>query len=214
MLSRRDLVGKIAAGTAAVCAVGVAGKSVASVRRNNRAMPIGPARGDNGTATAATAAAPQAPAPAPQALAPQPPIVDSGPPTTLSAPAPWELVRPRAMGSAVAHGWRVAGLTGAVDGSCVLTLENERGRAHRVHLCRNDGHPQGLVYTNRFDLVVMNGGVGDLPTEEGLAQAVAEVAHVLAANERNQRQEPVMTALLSHTQRVRQFTGPMNRSLR
>ena len=29
------------------------------------------------------------------------------------------------------------------DGSCVATLQNARGRAHRVHLCRNDGHPAG-----------------------------------------------------------------------
>ena len=60
----------------------------------------------------------------------------------------------------------------------------------------------------------MNGGVGDLPTEEGLAQAVAEVAHVLAANEPNRRHEPVVTALLPHAERVRQFNGEMNRSLR
>jgi hypothetical protein len=224
MLSRRDLVGRLAAGTAAVCAVGVAKTSLASVRRREKKMPIGAGHGGEGIsaplpqpavdAPQAVAPAPAAPAPAAQALAPQPPIVDSGPPTTLSAPAPWELLRPLAMGSAVAHGWHVAGLTGAVDGSCVLTLENERGRAHRVHLCRNNGHPQGLVYTKHVDLVVMNGGVGDLPTEEGLAQAVAEVAHVLAANERNRRHEPVMTALLPHTERVRQFNGEMNRSLR
>ena len=95
--------------------------------------------------------------------------------------------RAAGLGATVAHGWRVAGLSGVVDGSCVLTLQNERGRSHRIHLCRNDGRPQGLVYTESRRLVVMNGGQGDLPTEEGLAQAVAEVAHVLAANERATR---------------------------
>ena len=65
----------------------------------------------------------------------------------------------------------------------MLTLANQRGRTQRVHVCRNDGRPQGLVYTKRLDLVVMNGGGADLPTEESFAQAVAEVAHVLAANE-------------------------------
>jgi hypothetical protein len=118
------------------------------------------------------------------------------------------------MGAAVAHGWRVAGLTGVVDGACVLTLQNARGRTHRVHLCRNDGRPHGLVYTRRFDLVVMNGGVGDLPTEEGLGQAVAEVAHVLAANEGEGRHAPVVTALLPHAERVRRFAGPVDRKLR
>jgi hypothetical protein len=121
-----------------------------------------------------------------------------------SGPAPWELLAPLGMGSAVAHGWRVAGLTGVSDGSCVVTLENERGRRHRVHLCENGGRPQGLVYTQRYDLVVMNGGQGDLPTEEGLAQAVAEVGHVLAANERAGRS---VAGLMAHADRVERFAA-------
>ena len=55
-------------------------------------------------------------------------VVDEGPPATLSEPAPWELLHPLAAGSVVGYGWRVAGLTGVVDGSSVLTLENERGQ--------------------------------------------------------------------------------------
>jgi hypothetical protein len=119
-----------------------------------------------------------------------------------SAPPPWALLQPLALGAAVIRGWRVAELSGVADGSCVLTLQNERGRTHRIHLCRNDGNPQGLVYTQRFDLLVMNGGQGDLPTDEGLAQAVAEVAHVLAANEGRREHEPLMTALLPQVERV------------
>ena len=72
---------------------------------------------------------------------------------------------------------------------------------------RNDGHPHGLVYTNRFDLVVMNGGQGDQLTDEGLAQTVAAVAHVLAANEEDRRHTAVLSALLPHTQRVQRFAG-------
>src|SRR5262249_24044399 len=138
-------------------------------------------------------------------------VTDAAPPTTLTAPPPWDLLRPLAMGSAVANGWQVAGLIGVVDGVCVLTLGNERGRTHRIHLCRNDGHPQGFAYTKRFDLVVKNGGAGDLPTEEGLAKAVAKVAHVLAANERNER---LVAELLPQEERVSRFSGPMDRRLR
>jgi hypothetical protein len=98
----------------------------------------------------------------------RPGVVDAGESETASAAAPWELLQPLAMGSVVAHGWRVAGLSGAVGGSCVLTLENERGRSHRIHLCRNEGRPQGLVHTDGFVLLVMNGGQGDRPTEEPL----------------------------------------------
>jgi hypothetical protein len=202
MLSRRDLVGKLAAGTAAVCVVGVAGSSLASTRRDSN---TGAGHGE-GPADGANPSAAEGPV--------WSPIVDADVPATLSAPAPWDLVQPLAVGSAVAHGWRVAGLTGAVDGSCVLTLQNERGRAHRVHLCRNDGRPQGLVYTKRFDLVVMNEGEGDLPTEESLAQAVAELGHVLAANEGDRQHEALVTALLPQAERLRLFAGPVDRRLR
>ena len=101
----------------------------------------------------------------------------------ISAPPPWDLVRPLVAGSLVAHGWRLVDLGPVRDGSCVVTLANARRRSRRVHLCRNDGDPQGIVYTRRLDLVVMNEGHGDLPTEERLAQAVAQLAHAVAANE-------------------------------
>jgi hypothetical protein len=120
-------------------------------------------------------------------------------------PPPWELIRPLELGSTVAFGWTVSGLTGAVDGSAVVTLQNKRGRSHRVHICRNDGRPQGLVYTRRFDLVVMNGGRGDLPTEEGFARAVAELGHVLATNENDPRQGTLVASLLPQAERLRRF---------
>jgi hypothetical protein len=194
MLSRRDLVGKLAAGTAAVCVAGVAGKSLASTHSETNAENVSG----------------EAPAPFPW----NEPVVDAGAPTTQSAPVPWDLVRPLAAGSTVAKGWHLAAMSGAVDGSCVVTLQNARGRTHRVHLCRNDGRPQGLVYTKRFDLIVMNEGEGDLPTEESLAQAVAELAHVLAANEHDRRHESVVTALLPQAERVRMFSGSNDRRLR
>jgi hypothetical protein len=204
MLSRRDLVGKLAAGTAAVWVAGRARISLARARRE-----VGPGSEGSGPAESQ-----KLPASAPQLPGAGPQVVDSGPPATLSAPPPWELLRPLTLGSLVAHGWRVAGLTGVVDGSCVLTLQNERSRAHRVHLCRNDGSPQGLVHTKQLDLVVMNGGQGDVPTDEGFAQAVAEVAHALAANEGDRRLAAVTESLLPHAERVRLFAGPADRRLR
>ncbi len=193
MLSRRDLVGKLAAGTAIVGTGLVARSSFGAVK---------PAA-DTGRVDGST-----------EALASSPEPASDGNHTdaAASAAAPWELVRPLAMGAMVAHGWRVAGLTGVADGSCVLTLENERGRSHRVHICRNDGTPRGLVYTDRFDLVAMNGGQGDLPTEETFGLAVAEVAHVIAGNER--RHAEIATALLPQTERVRLFSADGDRRLR
>jgi hypothetical protein len=114
-------------------------------------------------------------------------------------------VRPLVAGTLLAHGWRLADLSPVRDGACVATLENARGRARRVHLCRNDGDPQGLVYTRRVDLVVMNEGHGDLPTEERLAQAVAALAHAVAKNEAWVADD-VLGTLVPHAERVRRFS--------
>jgi hypothetical protein len=124
----------------------------------------------------------------------------------ISQPPPWELVRPLAAGALLAHGWRLAELGPVRDGACVVTLQNARGRARRVHLCHNAGTPQGLVYTRRVDLVVMNEGHGDLPTEEHLAQAVAALAHAIAANE-GAAPERLFTDLLPHAERVQRFAA-------
>lgn len=198
MLSRRDLVAKLAAGTAIVGTGLVARASFGSVKQ-----AAGTGRVDGMAET----------------LAPSALVVDGShgdaaadAATDAATPPPWELVSPLAIGSEVSHGWRVAGLGAVVNGSCVLTLENERGRSHRVHICRNDGSPQGLVYTDRFDLVAMNGGQGDLPTEESFGLAVAELAHVLAGNER--RHEAIATALLPQAERVRLYSGDADRRLR
>jgi hypothetical protein len=135
------------------------------------------------------------------------PPPNAGPPASpIASPPPWDLVSPLAAGSLVAHGWRLAELGPVWDGSCVVTLQNERGRSRRVHLCRNDGNPQGIIYTRRVDLVLMNEGHGDLPTEERLGRAVAQLAHVIAANEA-QAPDRLFADLLPHTERVQRFAA-------
>ena len=181
-LSRRSFVGKVAAGAAVALVAGAGSAKALSTREPEKnSAPAEP-----GQTAAAQGAAP---------------VIGE----EITTPAPWELLAPLSLGATVAHGWRVAGLSGVANGSCVLTLQNERGRSHRIHVCRNDGRPQGLVFTKRLDLVVMNGGQGDLPTEEGLAQAVAEVAHVLAANER--RHDNLLNTLLPQAERIERFAA-------
>ncbi len=203
MLSRRTLVGRLAAG--------VAGAAVAFAARPERAKAAVTRRDTSADTEIERRNAARVAAPAELAQGSSTAAPDAGMQATAGVPPPWDLLRPLAPGSTVAHGWRVAELGSAVDGVCVLTLRNARGRTHRVHLCRNDGRPQGLVYTDRLDLVVMNGGQGDLLTDEGLAQAVAEVAHVLAVNE---RRADLVAELLPHHERVRLFAGSEDRRLR
>lgn len=190
MLSRRALIGKAAVGAAAVLAVGGAvGTGVAATRPLRESDGLGdatdtPARAQTGE----------------HALAPSAEVV------AAAAPPAWELVAPLTAGSVVAHGWQLAALTAVQDGSAVVTLQNEKGHAHRIHLCANDGTPQGLVYTPRVDLVVMNQGYGALPTEEHFGQAVAALAHVIAANEAT-LSDGVFAGLLPHAERLERFAA-------
>ena len=175
MLSRRAFVGKLAAGAAAAGAVASLG----------------------GRAQARTTGAGAAAVAEPAAVA-----GGAVPPVVASAPAPWELLGPLTAGAEVAPGWTVAELSPVAAGSSVVTLRSAQGRTQRVHLCRNGGTPAGLVHTERYDLVVMNGGAGDLPTDEGLAQAVAALAHAVA---RNEAAQPVAGELLAHAERVARY---------
>ena len=188
MLSRRDLIGKAAVGAAAALAVGAVGTAVSAATRPVRDLTSDPV--GNG---------PDAPAPR----------TDTA---TIAAPPPWELVAPFAAGSVLAHGWRLTDLTPVRDGSTVVTLQNARGRTHRIHLCRNDGTPQGLLYTRRIDLVVMNQGDGDLPTEEHFGQAVAVLAHAVARNE-GAVADGVFAALLPHAARVQRYAAVVDASM-
>jgi hypothetical protein len=201
MLSRRTLIGKAAVGAAAAVALGAARKGVAAIRAP-RVATTGNAPNDHGVDGVPPSAAPLSPS-AETSVISSPAVVEAA---TVSAPPPWELLRPLTAGAKVAHGWRVTELSPVRHGACVVTLTNARGRSHRVHICRNDGTPRGLVYTRRLDLVVMNGGRSDLPTEEGFAQAVARLAHVVAKNERRVAVD-VFAELLPHTERMERFAG-------
>jgi hypothetical protein len=202
MITRRDLVGKVAVGAAVILTGSIARASYRGAERQLSTPTGGDLEGWRVDESAAFRESSDQTTSVPN------PCV-SGAKSDVAPlsemPPPWELIRPLELGSTVAFGWTVAGLTGAVDGSAVVTLQNKRGRSHRVHICRNDGRPQGLVYTRRFDLVVMNGGRGDLPTEEGFARAVAELGHVLATNENDPRQGTLVASLLPQAERLRRF---------
>lgn len=195
MLSRRTLIGKAAVGAVAALAVGAAGsvgQAATRPRRTGAAPGAGPDEVPAEAFGPADVTAEESTAEV-VARAPQ-------------APAPWALVAPLAAGAEVAHGWTLVDLTPVQDGSAVVTLQNGRGHAQRIHLCANDGTPQGLVFTRRVDLVVMNQGYGELPTDEPLGQAVAALAHAIAANEGRVADE-VFATLLPHRERVERFAA-------
>ena len=191
MLSRRELIGKAAVGTTAALALGAAARTAVASTRAIETAVNGAAGGRDGRGGAEASV---------------PPAVGTTPAgaAAKTSPPPWHLLKPLGVGSVVAQGWRVADLTPVQDGACVVTLQNKAGRAHRIHLYSNDGSPQGIIYTRRVDLVLMNEGAGTLPTEEGLAQAVAELAHVVAANEGRAAD---VAELTSHAERLRRYAA-------
>jgi hypothetical protein len=177
MVSRRQFMGKVGTGAALLC--------VAGASRLSAAMGGG---GVNDTSNPQTCGA-----------------AGEGKPSVHTAVAqapeilpPWELLQPLTVGSVLACGWRLQGLTGIADGSFIITLRSKAGHPQQVRVCRNDGHPEGIVHTPQFDLLVMNGGKGDLPTREGVAQAVAQVARVMAAHEAHRMERAGLVGLLSH----------------
>ena len=190
MISRRELLGKAAVGATAALTLGAAARTAVASTRAFQAATDAATGGRDGRSPVPPAAENAVASPAEAAAQMSPP--------------PWQLLAPLAAGAVIAQGWRVGDLSPVRDGACVVTLRNERGRAHRVHLCRNDGSPQGIVYTGRVDLVLMNEGAGAFPTEEGLAQAVA-------ANEAKVP-DGVFADLLPHSERVQRFAavdGPL-----
>ena len=192
MLSRRELIEKAAVGATAALTLGAAARTAVASTRAFRAATTDAADGRDGR-SAVPPAADHA-------------VASSAECDAKTSPPPWHLLTPLAAGSVIAHGWRVGDLGPVQDGSCVVTLRGERGRAHRVHLCRNDGTPEGIVHTRRLDLVMMNAGHGDLPTEESLAQAVAALAHVVATNE-GTMPDRALAEILPHAERVRRFAS-------
>ena len=201
MISRRDLMGKAAVGAAVALTVGGVGATRAAAAPRPARAHAGELEDPAslaGTADAASAAP-----------APLDPVAAE--PSTEAIPAPWALVAPFTAGAVVAHGWQLQELSPVQDGAAIVTLQNARGHAHRIHLCQNDGTPQGVLHTPRVDLVVMNQGYGDLPTDEQFGQAVATLTQAIAANEATVA-DAVFAALLPHRERLERFAaaeGPL-----
>jgi hypothetical protein len=114
----------------------------------------------------------------------------------------WDLVAPLRGGDVLALGWHLQDLSPLAQGAAILTLVSETGQA-RVHLCRNGGSPRGVAHTRDVDLLLMNGGQGDRPTDEPLGRVVLGIAEVIAANEDKPSVREITARLWTHDERLR-----------
>ena len=120
-----------------------------------------------------------------------------------SAPSPWWLLAPLKNGQTIGLGWHVKGL-GRIDrGAAVLELEHDSGRHERVHICTHEGVPKGLAHSALFDLILMDGGQGDKPTEETIGRVLLTLAEIIRENELGDDADiDRVTRMLSHHERV------------
>lgn len=109
----------------------------------------------------------------------------------------WPLFDPLGAGSEVGLGWSLARLSDVRRGALVLTLRHEDGREAEVHICRRGREGRGIAHTPKLDLLLMNDGDGDQPTDESVGRVIKTLARLIAKNERR-----APAGLLAHPQRI------------
>ena len=128
--------------------------------------------------------------------------------TAQAAPkqgAPWGLIDPVKQGDHIALGWTVAGLDDVRNGAVVLTLDHPIHGDARVCLCKKGKKPAGLVQTDHLDIVLMDGGQGDLPTNESLGRVIlALAAHIKRGEGTASGSIP---GLMTHVARMKKYPG-------
>ena len=122
--------------------------------------------------------------------------------------APWWLLQPLREGARLSDGWVVAGLSPVERGAAVLELQHASGDVARVHLCAHGGRPKGVAHTRLFDLVLMDGGQGDRPTNPRLGRTLMGLARRIRRNEVAQGGDlDSVSRMLTHAERVALY-GP------
>lgn len=139
----------------------------------------------------------QAAEPGPAALPPLPPV---------PAASPAWLVHPLQPGTPLGLGWSLGAVHPPERGAVVVEL-TQGARLARVHVCQHQGQPRGLAHTEWLDLLLMDGGTGQSPTEEGLGRVVRALAQVIRQNELRPGAEAQIAALMTHGDRVARFAG-------
>ena len=131
---------------------------------------------------------------------------EANPDEGITAPAPWWLFAPLQAGSALGAGWSLANLSEVRRGACVLELVHETGDVARVHVCGHDGRPKGLAHGHMVDLVLMDGGNGDKPTDEQLGRVLLGIAVRVRLNEGSPEGDLApLAAMMSHPDRVARY---------
>lgn len=123
-------------------------------------------------------------------------------------PEPWWLIFPLERGSTLAKGWRIQGLSRVQRGASILELSHRSGERARVHICFRQGPAKGLAHSELFDLLLMDGGDGNQPTDESLGRVLKDIERRIRKNEvREDVNLRPLARMQSHEERVDAY-GP------
>ena len=125
---------------------------------------------------------------------------------------PWWLIHPLQNRDSISLGWSVSNLGPVHKGAAILELTHRMGQSARaIHICTYEGKPKGLAHTALFDLILMDGGQGDKPTEETIGRVTLTLADIIAENEiRDEADLSKVTRMLTHRARRTIWTGDTN----
>ena len=174
MDSRRKVLQKIGLGTAAASLVVAGAQSLEAM--SGSTAPRGAAPGAAGAVAGADPAA---------------------------GAGPWWLLAPLGRGAHLGGGWFLAHLGPVEKGAAVLTLQHQDGAVASVHLCHHVGSPRGLASTELIDMILMDGGQGEKPTDERLGRVLMGLAQVVRGNElRGDGDLAMLAQMQPHAERV------------
>ena len=119
------------------------------------------------------------------------------------AKTPWWLLRPLKEGSKVGLGWQIQSLGAVERGAAILGLIHTSGTVARVHICTYENQPRGLAHSAPFDLILMDGGRGEKPTEETIGRVLLTLGDIIRENELGDDADlERVSRMLSHSERV------------
>jgi hypothetical protein len=131
-------------------------------------------------------------------------------PRWTDAAAPWWLLDPYRVGSALGLGWSIASLSDIANGAAILELAHPSGDRARIHLCGHDGAPRGLASSAVVDFIVMDGRTGREATDESIGRVILSLArHVRQVEASAGMDWRALSYLMPHGDRVERF-GPEN----
>lgn len=119
---------------------------------------------------------------------------------------PWWLLAPLHQGDSIGKGWRITDLRPVEKGATVLELQHQSGATTQIHICAIEDAPMGVVHTQFLDLILMDGGQGNQPTNEDLGRVVMNVALKIQKHEAELLNHPeILNILEGHDFRMFQY---------